>query len=68
MLEVDELGQQLVAATSDRILCEAEYRAASQGDPELVVASDPHLQAEGGSFATAQLQQIRTRRSALEEE
>jgi polysaccharide export outer membrane protein len=68
VLEVDELGQQLVAATSDRILCEAEYRAATHGDPELVVASDPHLQAEGGSFATAQLQQIRTRRSALEEE
>jgi polysaccharide export outer membrane protein len=68
VLEVDELGQQLVAATSDRILCEAEYRAASQGDPELVVASDPHLQAEGGSFATAQLQQIHARRSALEEE
>jgi polysaccharide export outer membrane protein len=68
VLEVDELGQQLVAATSDRILCEAEYRAAAKGDPELVVASDPHLQAEGGSFATAQLQQIHARLSALEEE
>ena len=68
VLEVDELGQQLVAATSDRILCEAEYRAATHGDPELVAASDPHLQAEGGSFATAQLQQIHARRSALEEE
>ena len=68
VLEVDELGQQLVAATSDRILCEAEYRAAAKGDPELVVASDPHLQAEGGSFATAQLQQIHARRSELEEE
>jgi polysaccharide export outer membrane protein len=68
VLEVDELGQQLVAATGDRILCEAEYRAAAKGDPELVAASDPHLQAGGGSFATAQLQQIHARRSALEEE
>jgi uncharacterized protein involved in exopolysaccharide biosynthesis len=38
---MDELGRQLVAATTDRILREAEYRSASQGDPELVIASDP---------------------------
>ena len=31
LLEIDELGRQLVAATSDRILREAEYRAASNG-------------------------------------
>ena len=41
LLEIDELGRQLVAATTDRILREAEYRAASKGDPELVIASDP---------------------------
>jgi uncharacterized protein involved in exopolysaccharide biosynthesis len=46
LLEIDELGRQLVAATTDRILSEAEYRAASQGDPEMVIASDPRLQAE----------------------
>jgi uncharacterized protein involved in exopolysaccharide biosynthesis len=66
LLEIDELGRQLVAATTDRILREAEYRAASHGDPELVVASDPRLQAEYGNFATALLQQIHARHSELE--
>ena len=68
LLEIDELSRQLVAATTDRILSEAEYRAASEGDPELVIAGDPRLQAEGGNFATAVLQQIRARRSDLEQE
>ena len=68
LLEIDELGRQLVAASSDRLLREAEYRAASQGDPELVLASDSRLQVESGSFATALLQQIHARRSELEQE
>jgi polysaccharide export outer membrane protein len=68
LLEIDELGRQLVAATTDRILREAEYRAASQGDPELVIASDPSLHSGDGSFVTAPLQQIRSRRSDLEQE
>ncbi|MGD0938514.1 MAG: polysaccharide biosynthesis/export family protein [Terracidiphilus sp.] len=68
LLEIDELGRELVAAAGDRILREAQYRAASEGDPELVVASDPHLQAEGGDFADGQLQQIHARRSELEQE
>ena len=66
LLEIDELSRQLVTATTDRILSEAEYRAASQGDPEMVVASDPRLQTESGNFATALLQQIHARRSDLE--
>jgi uncharacterized protein involved in exopolysaccharide biosynthesis/protein involved in polysaccharide export with SLBB domain len=66
LLEIDELGRQLVAASTDRILREAEYRAATQGDPEVVMASDPRLQAEGGHFATALLEQIHARRSELE--
>jgi polysaccharide export outer membrane protein len=66
LLEIDELGRQLVAATTDRILREAEYRSASQGDPELVIASDPRLQAESGGFATALLEQIHARHSELE--
>jgi polysaccharide biosynthesis/export protein len=66
LLEIDELGRQLVAATTDRILREAEFRSASQGDPELVIASDPRLQAESGAFATALLQQIHARHSELE--
>lgn len=68
LLEIDELGKQLVAATSDRIYREAEFRAASEGDPELVVASDPSLQSEDGSFSTALLVQIRAARSQLEQE
>jgi polysaccharide export outer membrane protein len=68
LLEIDELSRQLVAATTDRILADAEYRAASQGDPEMVIASDPHLQADNANFATALLQQIHARRSDLEQE
>jgi polysaccharide export outer membrane protein len=68
LLELDELGRELVAASTDRILREAQYRAASQGDPELVIASDPRLQAESGNFATALLQQIHAQHSQLEQE
>ena len=68
LLEIDELSRQLVAATTDRILSEAEYRAASEGDPEMVIASDPRLEANSGNFATALLQQIHARRSDLEQE
>jgi polysaccharide export outer membrane protein len=68
LTEIDEMGRQLVSATADRILRESEYRAAAQGDPELVIASDSRLQAENGSFATALLQQIHARRSDLEQE
>ncbi|MDR3739034.1 MAG: Wzz/FepE/Etk N-terminal domain-containing protein, partial [Terracidiphilus sp.] len=68
LLAIDELGRQLVAATTDRILREAEYRAASKGDPELVIASDPQLQGGAGGFATAPLQQIHARHSDLEQE
>ncbi len=68
LLEMDELGRQLVAATADRIVSESEYRAAAQGDPELVIAADPHLESSGGSFSTALLAQIRARESDLEQE
>jgi uncharacterized protein involved in exopolysaccharide biosynthesis/protein involved in polysaccharide export with SLBB domain len=67
-VEIDELSRQLVTATTDRILAEAEYRAAAQGDPERVIAADPRLAAESGGFATASLQQIHARRSDLEQE
>jgi len=66
LLEIDDLGRDLVAATTDRILREAEYRAASHGDPERVVASDPRLQSEGSTFATGLLQQIHGHHSELE--
>jgi polysaccharide export outer membrane protein len=66
LLEIDELGRQLVAATTDRILREAQYRAASHGDPERVLASDPRLQAEGGNSTASVLNQIHGHRSELE--
>ena len=68
LIEIDELSRRLVAATTDRILCEAEYRAASKGDPEMVIAADPRLQAPDAGFATSILAQIRARRSDLEQE
>jgi polysaccharide export outer membrane protein len=66
LLEIDELGRQLVDASTDRILREAQYRSASHGDPELVIAADPRLQAEFGNMATALLEQIHARASELE--
>jgi polysaccharide export outer membrane protein len=65
--EVDALSREMAAATTDRIVVEAEYRAAASGDPELVIASDPKLLATSSS-ASALLQQLRTRRSELEQE
>ncbi len=68
LTEIDALGKELVDATTDRILREAEYRAASQGNPELVIASDPGLQSQDGNFATLLLEQIHATRSQLEQE
>jgi polysaccharide export outer membrane protein len=68
LLEVDELGRDLVAATSERILREAEYRAVTQGDPELVLASDSRFQGENGGLSVSALRQIRQRRGDLEQE
>ena len=68
LLQIDELGRDLVAASTDRILREAQFRSASQGDPEVVIAADPRLQAEYGNFATALLEQIHTKASELEVE
>lgn len=65
--EVDALSREVAVATADRIVLEAEYRAASSGDPELVIASDPRLLATSSS-ATVLLQQLRARRSDLEQE
>ena len=66
--EVDDLGRELVAATADRTLREAEYRAATRGNPELVAASDPRLQAENAGYPRALLQQLHAHRSDLKQE
>jgi polysaccharide export outer membrane protein len=66
-LEMDELGRELVAATTGRILAEAEFRAARDGNPELVMASSPDLKGQGEVGSTL-LEQIRASRSNLEQE
>ena len=68
LLEVDELSRQAVTASSERILREAEYRAASNGDPELVLASDPRLQDLSGGLSVSAFRQIHQRHSELEQE
>lgn len=66
--EVDEAASELVAASSERILREAEYRAAMDGDPEAVLASDPRLGAETGGLSVTAFRELHARRSALEQE
>ena len=66
--QMDELGKQLVAASADRVLAEADYKAASTGDPELVIAADSRLQGPQSGLATAVLEQIHTRQSLLAQE
>lgn len=68
LVAIDNLNRELVAATAERVQREAEYRAAQRGNPELVVASNPHLQVQNGAFATALLQQLHARHSDLEQE
>ncbi len=65
--QVDALSRELANATTDRIVLESEYHAAASGDPELVIASDPKLLATNSSTSVL-LQQLRTRRSDLEQE
>ncbi len=65
--EVDALSRELIMATTDRMVLEAEYRAAASGDPELVVASDTKLLAASAP-ASALLERLRASRSDLEQE
>jgi polysaccharide export outer membrane protein len=61
IFQVDEAGRQLAAASGDRILREALYREAQQGNPEQVLAANPELQAEMGPGGATMAQQLRTR-------
>jgi polysaccharide export outer membrane protein len=65
VLQSDELNRELVTASAERILREAEFRAAEQGDPEVVLASDARLQSESGALSSSAFRQIHTRRSEL---
>jgi uncharacterized protein involved in exopolysaccharide biosynthesis/protein involved in polysaccharide export with SLBB domain len=66
--QIDDLGRQLVAATADRIMAEADYRAATTGDPEMVLAADDRDRAGKGGLSLAALEQIQARRRDLEQE
>ncbi len=67
LLEVDELSKELAAATSERLLREAEYSAAKQGDPEVVLAFDPRKSSESNELSNA-FRQLHARRRDLEQE
>ena len=62
---IETLSRELASATADRLLREADYRAAASGDPEQVIASDQKSSFAGNS-ETALLDQLHARRSALE--
>jgi len=68
LLAIDAAEQELVSATAGRILREAEFRAASEGDPELVLASDSGLPGGDGNLETTSLEQLRAQSSALQQE
>jgi len=64
---VDALSRELVNATADRILLETEYGAAMAGDPEAALVLNGRA-GLAGSAGTALLQQLRARRSDLQQE
>jgi polysaccharide export outer membrane protein len=66
--EVDEAERLWAEASGDRILHEALFREAQQGNPEQVLAANPELQAEMGPGGAAQVQQLRTHLSDLQVE
>ena len=63
--EVDETERLLAAATGDRILREALYKEAQEGNPEQELAANPDLQAEMGPGGAALAQQLRTHASEI---
>ena len=67
VVAVDELGKELAAADSERLLREAEYRAAAQGDPEVVLAFDPRMSTEANDLSNG-FRQLHAHRSNLEQE
>ncbi len=67
VVEVDELGKELAAANSERLLREAEYRAAAQNDPEVVLAFGARVPAEANELSQV-FRQLHAGRSELEQE
>ncbi len=67
LVQVDELGKELAAAHSERLLREAEYRAAAQGNPEVVLNFDSRIPAGSNELANS-FGRIHTSHSDLEQE
>ncbi len=63
--DVDEAERMWAAANGDRILREALYMQAQQGNPEQVLAANPELQAEMGPGGAALAQQLRGKLSEV---
>ena len=60
---VDEAERMLAQASGDRILREALYREAQQGNPSQVLAANPELQAEFGPGGATLAQKLRAQLS-----
>ncbi|MFC5864905.1 polysaccharide biosynthesis/export family protein [Acidicapsa dinghuensis] len=66
--QVDETERLWSQASGDRILRQALYVQAQQGDPEAVLAANPDLQAEMGPGGAAMAQQLRGHLSEVQVE
>jgi polysaccharide export outer membrane protein len=64
----DEAARMLETASGDRILREALYGQAKEGNPEQVLAANPELQAEMGPGGTPLTQKLRAQSSEVEVE
>jgi polysaccharide export outer membrane protein len=65
VLQVDEAGRLLAAASGERILREALYREAQLGNPEQVLAANPELSAEMAPVGASLVQQLRVHSSEI---
>ena len=65
---VDEAERMLTEASGDRMVREALYLQAQQGNPEQVLAGNPELQAELGQGGATMAQQLRTHLSEVDVE
>lgn len=63
--QVDETERLWSQASGDRILRQALYVQAQQGDPEAVLAANPELEAEMGPGGAAMAHQLRTHLSEV---
>jgi uncharacterized protein involved in exopolysaccharide biosynthesis len=64
--QIEEAGRLLAAASGERILREALYSQAREGNPEQVLAANPALQAEMGPGGAVLAVQLRGRLSDLQ--